>query len=374
MRNPTGRSNVLERLLMPLFLGVIIAAGVVEVVGRASGAGAGSASTHASDAVAHPAAATSLTAKAVAAADAFKASLSSSQRAAVQLSFSAPAKRNGWSNLPVQLVPHSGVRIGDLDARQRARLTTLLKTVLSTQGYGDEEGTRKADAYIGNIAKRRQGGAGSVPYGQGLYYVAFFGTPSRSNRWTVQFGGHHLAIHMTFSGSRVSNTPYFAGAEPTGTFKIAGKTYAPMKDEVAALFGAVRSLSASQRAKARLSQTFDDVLVGPQEDGRFPARQGITVSSLSSAQRAIVTRAIRAYVGDMPTLEANARMALYMRQYSRTRLAWSKSMSPRTVGAYVRIHGPRVWIEFSVQPRVVLSGVHYHSIERDTRTDYGAGT
>jgi hypothetical protein len=359
---------------MPLGLGAIVAAGVVEVVVPASRAGAGSTSTDASDAVAHPAAATSLTAKAVAAADAFKASLSPSQRAAVQYSFSSPAKEKGWSNLPVALAARPGVKIADLDATQLAKLKALLKTILSTQGYGDEEGTRKADAYIRNVAKRRAGAAASVPYAQGLYYVAFFGTPSTSQKWTVQFGGHHLAIHMTFSGSRVSNTPYFAGAEPTGTFKLAGKTYAPMKDEVAALFGAVRSLSASQRAKARLSQTFDDVLVGPQKDGRFPAKQGIALSSLSSEQQAIVTRAIRAYVGDMPRLEANARMALYKRQYSRTRLAWSKSMSPRTVGAYVRIHGPRVWIEFSVQPRVVLSGVHYHSIERDIRTDYGAGT
>ena len=87
-----------------------------------------------------------------------------------------------------------------------------------------------------------------------------------------------------------------------------------------------------------------------------------------------MTKAIRAYVGDMPTAEANTRMALYKRQYARTRLAWSKSMNPQTIGAYVRLHGPRLWIEFCVQPGVVLSRVHYHSIERDTRTDYGAGT
>jgi hypothetical protein len=359
---------------MPLLLAVVIAAGVVEVVVPASQAGAGSASTDASDAVARPAAATSLTAKAVAAADAFKAALSSSQRATVQHAFSSPAKKTSWSNLPVAIAARTGVEIADLDATQLARLRTLLKTILSAQGYGDEEGTRKADAYMRNKAASRAADPASVPYAQGLYYVAFFGTPSTSRKWTVQFGGHHLAIHMTFSGSRVSNTPYFAGTEPTGTFELAGRMYAPMRDEVAALFGAVRSLSGSQRAKAKLSKTFDDVLVGPQKDGQFPARQGITVGSLSEAQQRIVTKAIRAYVGDMPTAEANARMVLYKSHYSRTRLAWSKSMDPQTVGAYVRIHGPRLWIEFSVQTGVVLSGVHYHSIERDTRTDYGAGT
>jgi hypothetical protein len=33
-----------------------------------------------------------------------------------------------------------------------------------------------------------------------------------------------------------------------------------------------------------------------------------------------------------------------------------------------------VWIEIAVQNGIVLSGTHYHSIERDVRTDYGAGT
>jgi Protein of unknown function (DUF3500) len=364
---------VLTRLVMPLFLGVIIAAGVVEVVVPAAGSGAGSASKDTTNAVARPAAATSLTAKAVAAANAFKSALSSSQRAIVQYSFSSPAKETGWSNLPTSFVPRNGVKIADLNARQFAKLKRLLGTVLSKQGYDDEEATRTADAYLHTRAKSQPGGTPSW-YGQGLFYVAFFGRPSTSKKWTVQFGGHHLAIHMTFSGSRVSNTPYFAGIDPMRTFRVAGKAYAPMKDEVAALFGAVRSLSASQRAKAKLSETFDDVLVGPQKDGQFPAKQGIPLSSLSAAQRAIVTKAIRAYVGDMPRAESDARMVLYRSQYSRTSLAWSKSMNPRAPGAYVRIQGPRVWIEINIQSRVALTEAHYHSIERDTRTDYGAGT
>jgi Protein of unknown function (DUF3500) len=361
---------VFTRLLTPLVLGVIVAAGVVDAVGLPSRAGAGSAS----DGVARPAGATSLTAKAVAAANAFKASLSPSQRAAVQFSFNAPEKEKGWSNLPILLLARPGVKVSELDAAQRAKLRTLLQTILSAQGFSDEEGTRKADRYLRRKANSSPGGPPGDPYAQGLFYVAFYGTPSTSKKWTVQFGGHHLAIHMTFSGSAVSNTPYFAGVEPTSPFKLSGKRYAPMEDEVQALFGAVRSLDASQRKQARLSKTFDDVLVGPQDDGKFPEQEGLSVSSLSAAQRALVTKAIRAYVGDMPTAEANARMDLYTSQYPRTTLAWSKSMDPQTVGAYVRIHGPRLWIEFCVQNPVILRGVHYHSIERDITSDYGAGT
>jgi Protein of unknown function (DUF3500) len=369
----TVRANVFKRFLTPLVLGVIIAAGVVDAVVPGSRAGAGSAAD-ASDTGGRPAAATSLTAKAVAAANAFKASLSSSQRTAVQYPFSSPAKEKGWSNLPIALLARPGVKVSDLDATQRAKLRTLLQTILSSQGFSDEEGTRKADRYLRKAANSEPGGPPGDPYAQGLFYVALFGTPSTSKKWTVQFGGHHLAIHMTFSGSAVSNTPYFAGVEPTFPFKLSGKRYAPMEDEVASLFGAVRSLDASQREQAKLSKTFDDVLVGPQDEGQFPEQEGPTVSSLSAAQQALVTKAIRAYVGDMPTAEANARMELYTSQYPRTTIAWSKSMDPQTIGAYVRIHGPRLWIEICVESPVILRGVHYHSVERDIKTDYGAGT
>ena len=180
-----------------------------------SSAGARSASTAESDAVAKVAQSSSLTARAVTAANAFKASLSASQRSSLQYAFNSSRKQSGWSNLPTNLVARNGVAVGDLNDAQVARLRTLLKTILSAKGYADEEAVRLADTYL-----TTQGSTGGGPaaqgldYGEGLYYVAFFGTPSRSKKWTVQFGGHHLAIHMTFSGSSVSNTPYFIGVEP----------------------------------------------------------------------------------------------------------------------------------------------------------------
>ena len=369
--------QVRRRLLFPLFVAAVVAVAAVAEVGSSPPATAGTADVSQSDAVqAKAAAKNSLTAKAVRAAEAFKASLTDSQRATVQYAFSSAKKKTGWSNLPTQFVPRNGVAVKDLNAAQVTKLRTLLRAILSSQGYSDEEGIRKADTYLSQQPNRGSGpiGDNSSTYGAGLYSVAFFGTPSRSKQWTVQFGGHHLAIHMTFSGSTVSNTPYFIGVEPRTAFKVNGKTYAPMADEANALFGAVQSLNASQRSTAKLSQSFDDVLVGPGKDGRFPARQGVTVSSLSPSQRLLVTRAIRSYVSDMPREAANARVAAYRKQYAKTKLAWSGNTDGTTNGSYARIHGPRVWIEIAVQNGIVLSGTHYHSIERDIKTDYGAGT
>lgn len=65
-------------------------------------------------------------------------------------------------------------------------------------------------------------------------------------------------------------------------------------------------------------------------------------------------------------------MKAYRKQYASTTLAWSGATDGTTKGSYARIQGPRLWIEIATQNGVVLSGTHYHSIERDAKTDYGA--
>lgn len=75
----------------------------------------------------------------------------------------------------------------------------------------------------------------------------------------------------------------------------------------------------------------------------------------------------------MPRAQARSLLATYEEQYSRTKLAWSTSTNATTANAYVRIQGPRVWIEISrtTLGQLVGEAVHYHSIERDIENDYG---
>lgn len=358
------RKTLLRRgAVIPLVAAV---PGALAWLERAPGAAAASEVTQAT--------AGSATAKAVAAANAFLRTLSSSQRSAVQLSFDLSVMKAGWSNLPVGAVARKGMAIKDMSSTQLAALNALLKVALGPTGYTQQLGIRKADTYLAEQQSGGGGGGGGLGYGEGLYYIALYGTPSTSSKWTLQFGGHHLARHITFSGATVSNTPYFAGVEPSTAFTLDGKTYAPMAAKAGALYGAVQALDSSQLASAKLSQAFDDVLVGPQKDGTFPTRQGVAVSSLSAAQRALVTKAIKSYVADMPATKVVALMRTYTSQYAQTKLAWSTSTDSQTTGAYVRLHGPRLWLEIIVQNGVVLKGVHYHSIMRDITSDYGAGT
>lgn len=352
------------RFGLPAALAAVIAAAVViEVVPRSS-AQAESEAAAASTKVTKAAGANSQTAKAAAAATAFLKTLSSSQRQAVEYSFESSAKKSGWSNLPVGMTGRNGVAVEDLSSTQVAALRKLLQASLSAQGYEQEEAIRTADTYLSE-------NGGGEQYGSGKYYIALFGSPSTTAKWTMEFGGHHLAIHITFAGEKVSGTPYFVGVEPTG-FVYASKSYSPMKQESGAMVALFSSLNSSQLAAATLSQTFDDVLVGPGKDEQFPASEGQLVSELSAEQQALVTKAIKAWVDDVNTAGAKKILAEYKKGYDKTRIAWSTSIDPSVQGSYFRIDGPRVWIELVSQGGIVIhEQVHYHSIWRDSQWDYG---
>lgn len=134
----------------------------------------------------------------------------------------------------------------------------------------------------------------------------------------------------------------------------------------------VASLDAADRQRAWIAGTFSDVLVGPGQDGNFPSEpQGILVSELDSSQRARVVSAVRAWTADTHESVGRALTRTYTAELSQTRVAWGGSADPRDVGAYVRIDGPRLWIEFSVQSQIGSGDeIHYHSVYRDKRLDY----
>lgn len=81
---------------------------------------------------------------------------------------------------------------------------------------------------------------------------------------------------------------------------------------------------------------------------------------------------IAAWSGDAPA--GTAFYNNYVRGLSSTRVAWSGSDTTlNTQGDYVRIDGPRCWIEFACQNGVVFtSKIHFHTVWRDKTSDYGS--
>ncbi|GAA4493198.1 DUF3500 domain-containing protein [Hymenobacter ginsengisoli] len=262
--------------------------------------------------------------------------------------------------------------MGSLTAPQLAAAKALLASVLvpgvPNEGYDELEGNLVADNYLGTATNQTQ------TFGAGNYYLALLGTPSLTGRWELQYGGHHFAFANTYQGGKTAGvTPDFRGAEPMTPVTDHGHIYQPLEQERAALAALLGSLSTAERAKARLTTSFNDVLLGPGQDGQFPTtRQGVRLSELSAAQQQLALQAIQRYVGDLDAVTAAPILARYAAELPATYLAFVGGGTMSHAHDYVRLDGPSLWLEYSGQPSRDFPGtVHPHSVWRDRSTDYG---
>jgi len=333
------------------------------------------------------------------AANAFVDTLTTAQQAEVLLDFSQ-ANAITWSNLPEGIVTRPGVQFSTLSDEQLAAAKAVVQAAMGTgKGTGFDQATQilqaddvlaaaestttsadptasatPTDVPTGTPPSGGPGGpGGGFNYGSGVYFLAFLGTPSTTGTWQLHFGGHHLAVNITFANGKVTgSTPFFIGVEPT-SFTTDGTTYQPlsiMRDGMAKLTG---SLTAAQQAEAKLSQSFGDVLLGPGQDGQFPATKvGIPVSKLSPKQKKLVLAAIHPWVAAVDDATATMLMKAYEKDLNKTFVAYSGGLDLATQGDYVRIDGPGVWIEFISQNGIVFQDqIHFHTVYRDHTRDYG---
>ena len=203
-------------------------------------------------------------------------------------------------------------------------------------------------------------------FGATNYMIAFLGKPSKTTPWILQLGGHHLAINIYYKGTTGAATPYHVAAQPTVWKDDQGKTHDPLAPMRESLHGLLISLTPEQSKQAKLEARFNDVYVGPGKDGKFPAKsEGVPVSELSDASKDFVKKAIAAWTGDSP--QGAEYRKLYEAELDKVKVSYSGTTNLSDRGDYVRIDGPRVWIEFATQ-----GSDHVHTIWRDRLTDYGA--
>jgi hypothetical protein len=307
-------------------------------------------------------------AKVMCAVQAFEATLSTTQLAGVQFSYTQ-TNAIKWSNLPCGSQCREGLELSSLSSTQLAAAMAVVAAATGTstnQGYSEVTQIIAADDVL-------KATAGGTTYSSGNYFIAFVGTPSATGTWQLQFGGHHLAVNQTYiSGVVAGATPYFIGVEPK-TWTSNSVTYAPLAGKHDAMAAMLAGLTTTQLASAKLSTTFSDVIMGPNTDGQFPTTKvGLAVSSLTTTQQALVLAAIKQWVLDTDDLTSASLISTYTNELSSTYISYSGTGLLTTNADYVRIDGPSVWIEFVCQSGVVYSSqIHYHSVWRDHSRDYG---
>ena len=308
------------------------------------------------------------TARIVASAQALVASLDATGRERVQFPFNGPQKTR-WSNLPGPMFQRQGLRMGDLTSAQRAAVTNLLRAALSRDGYQKVVEIMRGDEVLKQTqgGGRGRGGFGGGPaFGEDEYYLAFLGTPSTTEPWMLQFGGHHLAINLTMAGSQATMTPSLPAAQPA-TYTFEGRTVRPLGKENDKAFTLVNALTATQRSQAILPYRVSDLVLGPGQDGRAIQPEGLRASSLSAEPQRNLLDIVREWAGIMNDAFAVPRLNDIRAKLADTHFAWS---GPLTNGsaAYFRIQGPTLVIEYAPQDSVD----HIHTIYRDPTNDYGA--
>jgi hypothetical protein len=330
------------------------------------------------------------------AAEAFLATLSDEQRAIAQIELK-PELAIRWTNFPGGSNVRNGVFYRDLKPAQVEAALKVARVALGEEGFSRYQEVRAADDAFtkgrggrgpggpggpaqkkagGDPAKKKAGGAaqkkgrspgGGAMFGSANYMIAFLGKPSKANPWILQLGGHHLAINIYYKGTIGTATPYHVAAQPTVWKDDFGKMHDPLAPMRDSLHGLLASLTPDQLKQAKLEARFNDVYVGPQKDGKFPAKsEGVPVSELTETSKDFVRKAIAAWTGDSP--QGVEYRKLYEADLDKVKVSYSGTTNVGgDRGDYVRIDGPRVWIEFATQ-----GSDHYHTIWRDRLTDYGA--
>ena len=309
------------------------------------------------------AATTGQTQKIVVAANAFLATLDDAGRSKVQFDFNDAAQRVRWSNLPVSMVPHAGLRMGDLNSNQRDAVMNLLATVLSKMGYEKVIGIVAADETL-----RKQGGSGGPRFGRDEYYVSFMGKPSDTEPWRIQFGGHHLGLNITIAGEKGVLTPSLIAVQPA-KYTLDGKTVRPLGRETDQALEFMQTLTDEQRKQAILGFQMRDLVLGPGHDGETIQPEGLKLGGLSEPQRKLLLELVAEWSGIIHDAAAAEKLSEIKANLPDTWFAWS---GPLEAGkAYFRIQGPTVIIEYAPQRLGGDVTMHLHTMYRDPTNDYG---
>ena len=303
------------------------------------------------------------TAATASAANKLMGTLSESQRGEVKFGYTDAKQRVNWSNLPEPMYHRKGLRLGDLTAPQREAVMGVMAAALSKQGYQKIVEIMDADETL------KEPGNGGPKFGKDDYYFSILGTPSATDPWMIQFGGHHLALNVTLDGKNGVLTPSHTAAQPA-KYTLNGKTIRPLGRENDKSFDLINALDEAQKKQAILGSKFHDLVLGPGHDGQTIAPEGVKVSTFTASQKGLLTDLIGEWVGMANDGAAASKMTEIKEHLDETYFAWSGPITPGSP-AYFRIQGPTLVIEYAPQNLGGNAVNHIHTIYRDPTNEYG---
>ncbi len=285
-----------------------------------------------------------------------------------------------WTNLPLGLVPRPGIQYGSLSDSSKMAFHRYLTTLLSSQGYLKITSLMQLDDILnllmqesfdkGKLDQKTLTMFQSFKWGYNNYYIAVFGDPQSKDPWSLNFGGHHIALNMTARGESISVSPLFLGTDPDEIKfgKYAGLRVLSKEEDYG--FTLLNFLTDGQKKVAVLSKEVPhDIITNPKANQRITDFYGIAAKEFNKDQKAILEILIQEYIHNF---EHETAHRLY-EKITKTGLdkiyfAWIGS-PVRDKPHYYILHGPDFLIEYD---NFQGGGNHIHLILRETGNDFGA--
>lgn len=309
------------------------------------------------------------------AAEEFLSTLSDEQKEQVLYDYDDETKSTSWSNFPVTFVERSGIKLGDLGETQRAAALKVLKALLNDEAYAKVTGIMAGDQYL-------KDNTNASDLGNTQYNIAFFGSPSTTNDWSIQFGGHHVGINATFSNGAITFAPTHLGTQPTTYTDSNGQTQSALGDMYQTAFDFYNSLTDEQKQKLYQGEEVKNLTCAPSDTCDYPTGTGIKGSELTDEQKQLLLKVIANWTNLADSQTTQATMDQISATLDDTYVNWSGATvydTSQGKGIYFQISGPKVYIELASQDNdagATVSGVqtsgwgHIHMIYRDPTNDY----
>jgi hypothetical protein len=274
------------------------------------------------------------------------------------------AERLRWNFIPDETFPRNGLPFKAMTEPQRKLAHELLRTGLSDRGYR----TYTDIIQLENILRAIE--MGKLARDPEAYRFSIFGTPAPKGTWGWRVEGHHVSLHFSVvNGTAIASTPSFAGSNPAEVRDGAEKgkrVLGQLEDTGRDL---VMALDERQRTTAIITATAPNEIVTRNTLEIDPlAPEGLRASSMTPAQRELLTKVIDAYAGLMAPDIASDRMAkIKAAGLESIAFAWAGPVE-RGQRHYYRVQGPTFLIEFD---NTQNNGNHVHSVWRDFKGDFG---
>lgn len=306
------------------------------------------------------------------AANSFLGALTPEQKKKASFGYDDP-HRTAWFFTPQQdknkNPTRKGVRLEELDAKQKTLAMNLLRSGLSATGYDQATTIMSLEQLLADLEKN-----GAMVRNTGWYFVSVFGEPSNTGKWGWRIEGHHLAVNITLEkGEIVSATPILFGANPAEVKDGARKglrTLPEIEDHAKKL---IASLDDEQNKAAKQAKQLSEIKEGKAAAGVGEAI-GLSAAKLNEDQKATLWKLVEAYANRMPEAAAKAELAKVKDAgMDKVKFAYCLEADKPGKPYTYRVQGPTFVVEFlNVQADSARNPAnHIHSAWRRLPSDFG---